>query len=345
MRVSYPFLSIFWKPFSSFFISESSASQSDDKKGSESDGSWSDSDQASDDHFSDEEEIIAEDYDDAEAGEIQDPDKFEYHSKPKENLWKLRLKSRIAVESDYLGHKGCPNKYNVFHRCTIFCLEHWKDGQIEPSDEYVRYKRLIDRYPLPKTWTPIYDPGVAAFYFWNEDDQVVSWLPPSHPKAKISKTAAVLRREMDLDPSNNSTEDGQGPKIYITKPKPINEYDEKLKPPVVKPPKPKPQMKLPKWNRKSRADLAPNDPMDPSSYSDSCPKGTWSSGLEGTEKKGVDSTVSGTGFQQRPYPNPGAVLAANRGGERRSKSRSRSRSREREDRRRGDRRDNRRNRR
>lgn len=258
----------------------------------------------------------------------------------------MRLKSRIAVENDYLGHKGCPNKYNIFHRCTIFCLEHWKEGQTEPSDKYmVRYKRLIDRYPLPKSWTPIYDPGVAAFYFWNEDDQVVSWLPPSHPKAKISKSAAVLRREMDLDPSNTVMEEGGGPKVYITKPKPINEYDEKLKPPVVKPPRPKPQMKLLKWNRKSRADLAPHDPMDPSSYSDTCPRGSWSSGLEGTEKKGVDSTVSGTGFQQRPYPNPGAVLAANRGGRGRSRSRSRSRSRERDDRRRGDRRDDRRNRR
>uniref|UniRef100_A0A336K7P6 CSON000484 protein n=1 Tax=Culicoides sonorensis TaxID=179676 RepID=A0A336K7P6_CULSO len=315
----------------------STTEPSEEKYHSDTDDSGSHSDNSSK-HISDEEEIIAEDYDDTEGIGVQDPDKFEYHSKPKENLWKLRLKSRIAVENDYLGHKGCPNKYNVFHRCTLFCLEYWKDGQIEPDDEYmVRYKRLIDRYPLPKGWTPIYDPGLAAFYFWNEEEQNVSWLPPSHPKAKISKSAAVLRREMDFDHVQNTQEDGVGPRIYITKPKPVNEYDEKLKPPVVKPPKPKPTPKLPKWNRKSRADLAPNDPMDPSSYSDSCPKGKWSSGLEGTEKKGVDTTVSGAGFQQRPYPSPGAVLAANRGGRGRSRSRSRSNSRERDDRRRDDR--------
>jgi len=282
------------------------------------------SDHASDasPHPSDEEEIIAEDYDD----HVDDPDRFEYKSRPRENLWKLRLKSRIAVENDYLGHKGCPNKFNVFHRCTLFCVEHWKEGQSEPDGEYmIRYKRLIDRYPYPKEWTAMYDPGCSAFYFWNEEEQVVSWLPPSHPKAQISKTAAVLRREMDLDPASIlNPEDPLQPRVIITKAKPVNEYDEKLRPPVIPPPKPKPAIKPAKWNRKSRADLGPNDPMDPSSYSD-VPKGTWSSGLdEGGGKRGVDSTVSGTAFQQRPYPAPGAVLEANR--KRRSRSRSRSRS-------------------
>lgn len=43
-------------------------------------------------------------------------------------------------------------------------------------------------------------------------------------------------------------------------------------------------------------------------------RGTWSSGLEmkGSAKTGVDVTASGPLFQQRPYPNPGAVLRANR---------------------------------
>lgn len=273
---------------------------------------------------SDEEEIIAEDYDDEAAVPGENPDKFEYQSKPKENQWKLRLKTRITVENDYLGHKGCPNKYNVFHRCTLFCLEHWKEGTIEPSEEYMkRYKRLIDRYPVSKEWTPIYDPGCAAFYFWNEQEQLVTWLPPSHPKAVLSKTAAVLRRELDLDPSSNLNPDPDvgGPKFYITKPRPINEYDEKLQPPVVKPPKPKPQIQSRKWSRKSRMGDGPDDPMDPSSYSD-VPRGTWSSGLEVENKgRGGDSTMTG-GFQQRPYPAPGAILEMNR----RKRSRSRSRS-------------------
>lgn len=54
------------------------------------------------------------------------------------------------------------------------------------------------------------------------------------------------------------------------------------------------------------------DPMDPAAYSD-IPRGKWSDGLEQENKKGgVDSTVTGTAFQQRPYPSPGAILAAQR---------------------------------
>lgn len=40
--------------------------------------------------------------------------------------------------------------------------------------------------------------------------------------------------------------------------------------------------------------------------------GKWSAGLESENRKsGVDSSVSGTAFQMRPYPSPGAVLQAN----------------------------------
>lgn len=54
------------------------------------------------------------------------------------------------------------------------------------------------------------------------------------------------------------------------------------------------------------------DPMDPSAYSD-IPRGKWSDGLEqrGDAKTGVDSTASGSLFQARPYPNPGAILRMN----------------------------------
>ncbi|VDP14759.1 unnamed protein product [Soboliphyme baturini] len=54
------------------------------------------------------------------------------------------------------------------------------------------------------------------------------------------------------------------------------------------------------------------DPMDPAAYSD-VPRGRWSTGLDarGEAKTGVDSTVSGPLFQQRPYPAPGAILRQN----------------------------------
>lgn len=41
-------------------------------------------------------------------------------------------------------------------------------------------------------------------------------------------------------------------------------------------------------------------------------RGKWSAGLESeSQKTGVDSSVSGTMFQMRPYPSPGAILQAN----------------------------------
>lgn len=53
------------------------------------------------------------------------------------------------------------------------------------------------------------------------------------------------------------------------------------------------------------------DPMDPAAYSD-IPRGKWSAGLNVEEgKSGVDSTATGSLFQQRPYPSPGDVLRAN----------------------------------
>lgn len=67
--------------------------------------------------------------------------------------------------------------------------------------------------------------------------------------------------------------------------------------------------------RRQRADVIKEtgalDPMDPAAYSD-VPRGKWSAGLEHeNEKTGVDSTVTGTLFQMRPYPSPGMVLQAN----------------------------------
>lgn len=41
-------------------------------------------------------------------------------------------------------------------------------------------------------------------------------------------------------------------------------------------------------------------------------RGKWSAGLENENRKsGVDSSVSGTPFQMRPYPSPGMVLQSN----------------------------------
>lgn len=56
----------------------------------------------------------------------------------------------------------------------------------------------------------------GVHYYWNTTDDSVSWLPPSHPKAHISKSAAVLRKELealqpedDIEPSFPDFEPGE----------------------------------------------------------------------------------------------------------------------------------------
>lgn len=103
------------------------------------------------------EEIIAEDYDDVEE-QHQD---FEYQPTKKipQNYWGERLKRRI-VDGSGSGCIGCPNKYNIHHKCSLFCTNKYGDGIKEPSSEYTRRKvRLLKRYPLPKDWKEIFDNG------------------------------------------------------------------------------------------------------------------------------------------------------------------------------------------
>lgn len=102
------------------------------------------------------EEIIAEDYDD-----VDESHDFEYQptKKPVQNFWGERLKRRI-VDGSVSGCVGCPNKYNIYHRCSLFCINTFGDGIKEPSDEYSRRKaRLLKKYPLPKDWKEIFDNG------------------------------------------------------------------------------------------------------------------------------------------------------------------------------------------
>lgn len=140
------------------------------------------------------EEIIAEDYD-----EIEDPSQYDYEplKKPQESFWKERMKLQI-VEGNNSGYKGCPNKYNIYHKCTLYCVTKWGDGIQEPKRSYMkRRQRLLRKFPLPKTWQEIYDFGCGCYYYWNSVHDTVSWLPPNHPKAIISKSAAALRKELE----------------------------------------------------------------------------------------------------------------------------------------------------
>jgi len=245
-----------------------------------------------------EEEIIAEDYDDHKQ-------QVESSDKPQET---------VVVPADDKENKlaiGCPNKWNIYHECSSWCVSHWGDGikTPNPNDERKRFK-MLKKYPLPDNWQEIYDPGVGRFYYWNVETVEVSWMPPKHPRAKVSLPAATLReimkkeerakksrKEHDED-SEDSRDDRHREDRHERRRERERERD-----------RDRDRSRGRSGRHREGNDL---DPMDPAAYSD-IPRGTWSSGLErkGEAKTGADTTASGPLYQMRPYPSPGAVLRAN----------------------------------
>lgn len=108
------------------------------------------------------EEIIAEDYDDVDENQ---PIDYEYNyqsqtKKSQQNFWSERLKKRI-VDGSINGYKGCQNKYNIYHKCSLYCVNTFGDGIKEPTKSYAKRKaRLLRKYRLPKDWKEIYDEGM-----------------------------------------------------------------------------------------------------------------------------------------------------------------------------------------
>lgn len=106
-----------------------------------------------------EEEIIAEDYDD---GDAEEPPQYDYDEpvrKRKDNPWTENIKKRLTA-GQITGYKSCPNKYNIYHKCTLHCVTFWNGREKQPSEEYfLRKKRLLKRYPLPKNWMEVFDSG------------------------------------------------------------------------------------------------------------------------------------------------------------------------------------------
>ncbi|XP_053613556.1 polyglutamine-binding protein 1 [Plodia interpunctella] len=239
------------------------------------------------------EEIIAEDYD----------------SKPDELCNKEHFWAGIeGVNVDPIkGHKGCPNKYNIYHECSKFCVKTWKQGKLVPDETYLQNKnKILEKWPLPPGWEEVYDEGIGQHYFWNIHNNLVAWLPPGHPKSVSTESAAHLREERLLkegDESDNSSEesDQEVPQQPIKDKRRDRRSGEKLK-----------ELQQRKDRNSKRQKTKDNDidPMDPAAYSD-IPRGNWSAGLDSHAKTGVDTTVSGPLFQMRPYPAPGAILAAN----------------------------------
>ncbi|XP_015124925.1 polyglutamine-binding protein 1 [Diachasma alloeum] len=239
------------------------------------------------------EEVIAEDYDNAK-DEINE----------------------IDISEKFMGYTGCPNKYNIYHECTKKCKELWGTGQLQPSEKYLKNQmKLIQKYPLPETWKAVYDPGSGQHYYWDWSSDLVSWLPPGHPKCQISQPASQLREELHLkaaDQDDNMSSDDSG---SDQEPMEVEETETRREHKASN----RDRFKVPEAKKSYKPDSNKDkkdrslDPMDPASYSD-IPRGKWSDGLarHNEAKTGVDTTASGPLYQMRPYPSPGAVLRSNK---------------------------------
>lgn len=90
----------------------------------------------------------------------------------------VNLASLIAKGESVIG---CPNKYNVYHTCTQYCMDnHGEPETTEPTlEQRKQLASILKTYPLPDDWVVVFEPGVNTFYFWNILTNLVTWFPPS----------------------------------------------------------------------------------------------------------------------------------------------------------------------
>jgi len=290
------------------------------------------------------EEVFAEDYDDV--GDIPPPMALPLPGSGRKpgigpTVPNNNQTSNLLDKTKYIGHAGCPNKWNIHHECVLYCRTFWGAGLKEPVDtEYIRvHNQMIDKfYPLPDGWREMYDAGTGRHYYWCTKTDKVSWLPPGHPKAKPREAASKVREilaneailarakakqdedrmelDSDMDEDSEGEEDRRLEEQRRREKEKRREEERRIKDKKRR----KDDHRRGGDSREDRGERGDRggeqdalDPMDPAAYSD-VPRGTWTTGLpdQATAKSGVDSTASGPLFQQRPYPNPGAVLRANK---------------------------------
>lgn len=145
------------------------------------------------------------------------------------------------------------------------------------------------------------------------ETDLVSWLPPNHPKAVKTEPAAKLREKWQLGLANSTNdeskqEDKDKDKDRDDKRK--HRHSDRKDTHRGRDDRRHRHEDRDKHRKSSAKKNETLDPMDPAAYSD-IPQGTWSDGLE--NKIRADNTASGVLFQQRPYPAPGEVLASNKG--------------------------------
>ena len=238
-----------------------------------------------------EEEVFAESYDDQEE---------------KHNRLDNVQGSVDKDKTSFMGYPGCPNKWNIYHECTLFCQHTWGSGKAEPDPQYAEiHEKMMAKYgPLPDGWKEMYDPGSGRHFYWCTRTNRVSWLPPGHPKVKVTEAASHVREliqhqlhpaEDEEEEEDDEEEDDDDEMDLDSDMESDGEEEERRK----------------KSSKKFKGKEGKLDPMDPASYSD-IPRGNWSAGLsDDGPRTGADATASGQLYQMRPYPSPGAVLRAN----------------------------------
>lgn len=89
---------------------------------------------------------------------------------------------------------GCPNKYNIYHECSQYCVDNYsKPESLEPTMEQRRGLALILKKYQSNEWTVVWDPGLKTFYWWMIGTPFVSWLPQGM-NGIISMSADEIRK-------------------------------------------------------------------------------------------------------------------------------------------------------
>lgn len=205
---------------------------------------------------------------------------------------------RRAVNNDTLdtGFPGCPNKWNVYHNCVLACQHRWGGGKTTPDADYAeKHKKMMAKYgPLPDGWREQYDPGTGRHYYWCTRTDRVTWLPPSHPKAKLTEAASQIREMVQLHEEDDDEDDSEDDDDSEDEDEEAMDLDSDMSDDDEE----RSRRGRRGSHHKSRTDSSRRsgasgsrrgggdrvDPMDPSSYSDA-PKGTWSSGLDKAQDK------------------------------------------------------------
>lgn len=184
-------------------------------------------------HEDQEEEIIAEDYSDEEEqaqgqapevapADARQRDECARSEAPPSSLSPRRPQSgagerddtRAGLEGDqqagsggagpthsevrYESVLGCPNKYNIYHDCSQYCVDTYSQAQCPAPtmDQRRQLALILKTFPLTSEWSIVYEPGVRTFYFWNTLTDFVSWFPPSMSAAFATLSADQIRRSM-----------------------------------------------------------------------------------------------------------------------------------------------------